>query len=329
MIPRLPVLNEVDRPQSCQGCTNLCGECALYKKECAGCSGTSEQDCYQSGCLTSCNSCHGDVTARGMTGVCRKSPLRSFAIDQIKTFDSLTYTKRPKLDFEDERIPILLDRHHKSPAPVNAIGIHRVYSMKKGWKSRDMKDYLQLDKKTKLFLLTIMYDNHLDNFMDKRWYDDVEEVGFSFWLPLLFSTFVNEANMQKVHSLWRTMQSLSDSGAHAVPFTKMSTWRINFDEQMSRALMSVPNLVLNLSQGSEDSQFQKRFLGYTREYGKKFGTGVSWLFQGVSSKKKRELVRSLLPTGTACYFFITPKAGARRTADQYGWYDETKQEGGH
>lgn len=317
----LPVLKLAEPVhQVCDG--SKCATCPLHKTLCHGCGINPEKTCgEQHTCNTECNECHGAFTAKLMTGVCCKSPLAPFAIRQIQTWPSLTYVKHKALDFPDERIPVLLDRHHKTLAPVNAVGIHRVYSGK-GWKSRDIKDYLQLDKKTKLVLLTVMRDNFLERFMDMKWYDTVQDVGFDVWQPLMFSTFMDESNMQKIYSYWRILRNLQDSGGHMVPFLWGVYPRLKVEDMVLPAIKSVPNIFINASHGSEQKEFQTRIFLQVKKWGAIFGPKVTWLVQGMTARYKRMQFRSLLPKGTSCYFFITPKTGARRTEDQYGWLDE-------
>jgi hypothetical protein len=308
-------------PQTCDG--SRCAACPLHGNLCRGCGSNPAETCgTQASCNTGCNQCHGEVDAGHLiTGVCCKSPLAPSALRQIQTLGSLKYLPKPQFkEFPDERIPTLLDRHHNSPAPVNAVSMHRVYS-KKGWKSADIKDYLKLDKSTKLILNTVMRDDYLDNFMDLRWYDSVEQVGFDYWSPLLFSMFINESQMQKLMSMWRIMRNLQDSGAHFVPFLGFYS-RLNLQEELHRAVKSVPNVFINASHGSEQQEAQMRIFGYVKKYAALFGPGVTWFVQGMTARYKRQLFRSLLPAGTPCYFFVTPLTGARRTDDQYGWFSQ-------
>lgn len=317
----LPELKlERDIPQTCDG--SKCSTCPLHKTLCHGCGVDPHDTCgTQASCRTGCNTCHGEADAgHFITGVCCKSPLAPFALRQIETLSSLHYTKQKQLkEWVDERIPTLLDRHHNSPAPVNAVAMHRVYSARKGWKSTDIKDYLKLDKKTKLILTTVMRDDYLGNFMDLRWYDSVEQVGFDYWQPLLFSVFMDESNMQKLHATWRIMRSLQDSAAHFVPFLGFYP-RLNLEDTLMRAVEAVPNVFINASHGSEQRDAQMRIFGYVKKYAAKFGPNVTWFVQGMTVRYKRQLFRSLLPAGTPCYFFITPQSGARRTDDQYHWF---------
>lgn len=319
---RLPVLKlDHDVGQKCGG--DKCATCPLFNKLCKGCGSDIEGTCgSQASCQTNCNECHGEKDAGHLiTGVCCKSPLAPFAIRQIETWKDLKYQKHPQITgLPDERIPSLLDRHHNTLAPVNAVSMHRVYS-KKGWKSADIKDYLQLDKKTKLILTTVMRDDFLDNFMDLRWYDSVQEVGFDYWQPLLFSMFLDESNMQKLHAGWRIMRNLQDSGAHMVPFLGFYP-RLNIEDEMMRAVEACPNVFINASHGAGQHEAMMRIAGYVKKYAKQFGPKVTWFVQGFTAKFKRMAFRSLLPAGTPCYFFITPKTGARRSDDQYGWLDK-------
>lgn len=315
----LPVL-KLDREhhQVCDG--SNCATCPLYGKFCKGCGSDPEGTCgAQHECQTACNTCHGEVDAgRQVRGVCCKSPLAGFALRQIQTLDQLHYVPRKQLvDLPDERIPNLLDRHHKTKATVNAVSMHRVYS-KKGWKSADIKDYLQLDKSTKLILTTVMRDDYLDNFMELRWFDTVEQVGFDLWSPLLFSRFTNESNMQKLLSTWRILRNLQDSAAHFSPFVGYYP-RLNVTQEILRANRAVPNIFINASHGSEQTEGSRRLFAYVQKYAKELGTKATWFVQGMTARYKRQLFRSLLPAGTPCYFFITPLTGARRTDDQYGW----------
>lgn len=322
---KLPTLKlDTDVRQTCEG-RDMCSTCPLYKTFCHGCSSDKEASCgFQKSCSTNCNECHGEFTERLIPGVCCKSPLRDFAVSKIRTLPDLVYKGSPRISFPDERIPVLLDRHHGSPSKVNAIGMHRVFSVSKGWKSTDLKDYLQLDKKSKLVLLTVMRDNHLDNFADTRWYETVGQVGFDYWQPLQFSIFASgESQMQRLFSFWRIMQNLADSGGHMVPFANMGMHRLITDEYQDRAVKEIPNIFVNASHGSEQKDFNLRLFSFVRRYAAKWSKlNPVWLFQGVTALEKRKAVRSLLPPGASCYFFITPKTGARRSGDQYGWHEE-------
>jgi hypothetical protein len=318
----LPVLKlDHNVPQTCDG--SRCATCPLHGNLCRGCGSDPKENCgSQHSCQTGCNNCHGEEDAgRLITGVCCKSPLAPFALRQISSLPGLKYTKQPQLkDLPDERIPTLLDRHHNTHAPVNAVSMHRVYS-KKGWKSADIKDYLKLPKSSKLVLNTVMRDDYLDNFMDLRWFDTVQQVGFDWWSPLLFSMFMDESQMQKLHSMWRIMRNLQDCQGHFVPFLGFYP-RLSLEEELHRAVKAVPNVFINASHGSEQQDAQMRIYGYVKKYAKLFGPGVTWFVQGMTARYKRQAFRSLLPAGTPCYFFITPLTGARRTDDQYGWYTQ-------
>lgn len=315
---RLPVLKDMPAvQQTCDG--GKCDTCALHETWCYGCKPDTEISCgTQKTCQTQCETCHGDPPVQG---VCCKSPLAPYAVEKIRTLDSLQFNKVTRLKFPEDRIPILLDRHHKSPAPVNCVSINRIYSLSKGWKSNDIKDYLQLDKSTKLIMSTVMTDDHLMKLIDSRWWDTAPEVGIDYWEPMLFSMFIDEAKMQRLFNFWRTMQSMSDSGAHISPFTGHHAASFNIEPTLLRLHRAVPNIGVGLSHGSEQIDAQRRILGYVRKHAQLLGPEVSWFVQGMTAKTKQLVFKSLLPKGASAYFFITPKTGARRTDDQYGWYD--------
>lgn len=317
---RLPVLRDtVLNEQTCEG-RDSCSTCPLHNVFCLGPGSDRRDSCGEMySCNTECGTCHGDITARTMTGVCCKSPLAPWAIERIQTLKEIKLPTVPQLRFPDERIPIIMDDRHGSPAPVNAISLRRIYSKRNGWRSRDIKDFLKLDKKTTLILLTVMKDNYLDDFMEMPWYAGVKEVGFTYWQPLLFSIFTNESLMQRLLSFWRIMRNLADSGAHMLP-CPLNMHRLMLDDYFLASSKLIPNVFFNLSQGSEQVEFNMRIYGYLKRYAAIYGKNVTWMFQGVSHPARRKAVRSLLPAGALCYFFITPLTGARRSDDQYGWY---------
>lgn len=315
---KLPVLQlENQVIQTCDG--SKCDTCGLHEKLCYGCKPSVEVSCgTQRSCSTGCETCHGDPPVQG---VCCKSPLAPFAVERILTLDQLEYAPVKQLKFPDARIPILLDRHHKSPAKVNCIGINRVYSERRGWKSADIKDYLQLDKSSKLILSTVMTDDHLMRLIETRWWESAPEVGIDYWEPMLFSMFMDEAKMQRLFSFWRTCRSMMDSGAHISPFTFHHCASFNIEPHLLKLHKSVPNIGIGLSHGSEQIDAQRRILGYVRKYAQVLGPNTSWFVQGMTAKNKQVVFKSLLPKGAEAYFFITPLTGRRRTDDQYGWYD--------
>lgn len=328
MISKLPILKITDPiHQTCEG-KNNCPTCPLFEKFCRGCQTASKKEACgnQTSCQTGCNNCHG-AQGRLIAGVCCKSPLAPFAIAQIKTLPQLKYTPQPKLDFPDERIPVLINRQHRSPAPVNAIGLPKVYSAaRRCWKSKDIKDYLNLDKKTKLILLTSMRENQIDVLMDKPWHEDVYRVGFDHWQAIGFSMFQDDGQMMRLLSFWRMMKGLSVSQAHFVPFSYEASQRLMIDPYFEDAIKAVPNIFWEGSHGSEQSAAMLRTLGYVKKYGAIYGNKVSWFFRGFTEKSRRLVIRSLLPEGTSCYFFITPKSRSV-VGDQYGWHDEKPRPG--
>lgn len=312
----LPTLTDLpNKAQHCDG--SKCAKCPLHKTWCHGCTNTATCGTMR-GCSTECGTCHGEP---GVQGVCCKSPLAAEAAERIAELEEMKFTPQPQLVFPDERIPILIDRQHRSPAPVNAISINRVYSAGKGWKSNDIKDYLLLDKSTKLIMTTVMTDDLLVRMAEKRWWETAPDVGIDYWQPMLWSMFMNESRMQRLYAFWQTMKSLSEAQAHFSTNTFHHLNHLNIERVLLRTHRSIPNVDFGLSHGSEDHDAQRRAFGYVKKYATLLGSQTSWFVQGLTAKPKQLVFKSLLPKGAKAYFFVTPLTGRRRTDDQYGWYD--------
>lgn len=325
-LPSLRVLQEGETAalSRCDGRMEKCQSCQLYKKNGGRCDGCTPQHFAKLGenfqaCYTECNTCTGFKVS--VPAVCCRSPLKESYFTAVTkgaadwNKPSYAYTKRPVLEFRNKAI------FYVSSGGVNtitaggkelvkpgtelvAVNITRVWGSN-GFYSRDLKDYLHLPRGTRLMLTTMCLDDMLERAWNKEMYNDVEDlqrVGFDYWMPLSFSGYPNEAHMHKYYQTLRTlyvterMKAWWTTGDHHLP-------GVETDDLILQAAASVPQLVFNAQFAGGDSL--KFHLLLVRHYHSIVPAHVPFWFIGASNATFVHNTRK--QAGTRPLYFLSPK----------------------
>lgn len=315
----LPILQlDVEIGQTCKG-KDTCSTCTLHQ---TWCNGRRAGGCgLQTSCSTQCNTCSGNASSRPTQGVCCKSPLGKYAIEQITRWPELNYVKHKPLKFPHERIPLIHHRNHRSHAPVNCVALYNVFSMRGGWRSKDIKDYLKLPKDSTLILSTIMDDNKVENMTDAPWWEEARAVGFDYWMPMLQSMYGDSSNMNRIWARYRTCASQADAGAHFAPLIAADDARSEMVAQEGwRALSAAKNVIIDLSFGSNSKDHEAYWTPRLKKYRDQL-LPYSVFVQGATQKWRRDAIKHFLQRTEGIYFFVSQDPAKLRTDDPFGWYD--------
>jgi hypothetical protein len=162
---------------------------------------------------------------------------------------------------------------------VVAVPVAAAYSTESGWFSKDFRDYLKLRSDQKLVLLTTALDMVLESLWEKEDYgtpDELKARGFDYWMPVVYSSYVEQSYMEQVFNALRSYRSLEECQAHFVPYNGNLR-----DTLMRQALLKSPNLIFNgqffMRHSVADRDF---FLRLVFTLGKMLPTSTTFSFVG-------------------------------------------------
>lgn len=259
----LPLLQ--DSPVEFQSCDDLpdrCNNCALYKSRCRGCIESDKRNpaslfhCSQSNCLTQCNGCGG---AKGVNvpTICCKSPVLNLAFPDLPLWsipgqknDLQNYHSAPQLDFKHKGINMNQGSPGKTWEPyppeteVMAVSLRHIWSPRKGFWSKDLKDYLRLPSETKLIVVTMTKDNELESYWkhDMHGGPSYEKVGIDYWMPIMFSNYREKGQMSNFYDGIRSFRSLKEGHSQFIP---MSFTNLVVEDLVLEAAKTIKNAVFN------------------------------------------------------------------------------------
>lgn len=302
-----------EKPVTCAGKNSKCDTCRIGpngSKFCEGCNG----QCGPHGrsqmwkCHQTCDKCGGGVAAMNtVMAVCCKSPWADLHLDRVER-ESYNWTKRPVISFKQRGIIVTQGSPGKvrDPYPPEteciAVNLRHVWS-KRGWYSRDMRDYLRLPAKTKLLLLTMTHDDVLERAWDAKLHEeDWGSVGFDYWQPLHFSMYSFDARMNQYFQ-WR--RSLIATEASKAWFTTYAPDLLSRKTHpiLKEMSASIPQVMFN-AQFDKTPDALRTYMRSLVHDDKLHPKTVPFWFVGQITPSRIRLFRQLLP-GRELYFLAT------------------------
>lgn len=267
---RLPVINwrEGDRvtPSHCQGLAG-CATCSLYVDNGGRCSGCTSRKQEVLGpqfkeCGRDCARCVGHNLKQQVSAICCHSPLKDSWLTAVCRGDeynkpNFVYRQRKPLNFTARGIfyvnagsiaTIARPDGYLVPPGTEAVmvSLARIWTGSK-FASQDMHDYLRIPKGTKLLLGTLNKDDTLEAAWNKEVYADPHEyikMGFHAWMPIIFSQYYSDAQMQAYMQMCRTLYTQEKSQSH-FSSCGMIYPGLDVDDLFRASVTAAPNVVMN------------------------------------------------------------------------------------
>lgn len=211
-----PVLKE------CPG-QSLCSECFWSNHNggyCTGCDSSYYQRCVKQRCAFVCSVCSGGKHAL-TPGCCgRMSVSLLEKLEKLLNY-SVPVHKTTALPIRCRLIPVIFPQISKYRIPEHfpqvetwAVPIHKVASIRKGFRSDDLKKYLGLPSDRKLILSTSAPDDYQEMLWKKGPQMCYEEHGIDYWFPAHFSIYDDDSKLyqfanakrQLLHAIWTRSQ---------------------------------------------------------------------------------------------------------------------------
>lgn len=268
---KLPVLNYPEgktlNRSTCHG-TDQCSGCKLFVKNegrCGGCTPDHKALLSENyvACFKECNTCGGggfdDVEA---PSVCCRSPLKDIYMQSVAGDDwnnpKRTYHERPAIKLKKKAVFYVTagsigtivreDDGYLVPPDTEAVAVSlaRVWTGKR-FASDDMHDYLRMPRKTKLMLFTMNRDDILESAWNAELYADphkLQQIGFTSWMPIAFSSYRGDAHMQQYFNFLRTTYCIDKSQA----WWFVGNYRrpgLRLEDMFDEIVAKVPQIVFN------------------------------------------------------------------------------------
>jgi hypothetical protein len=323
-LPQLKVLPSTEAV-TCTG-KDHCKSCQLWTGNGGRCDGcTPDHKAKLSAefqwCHKQCHSCTGYKAT--LTAICCRSPLKDIylnAVTRSKNWNKpkLNFTAREQISFDRKAIlylnfsgiKFLMGDRPKSEYLVDHEVVAVAHSYVKGmggdFFSDDLHDYLRLPKTTKIILLTMTIDDHLERSWEKELYgspEEYEKVGISYWMPLAFSAWGDSARMYQYYQIMRTMYCTDVSQAHFYSGDTRPSG-IYLDDLHLRALEKIPQVIFNVS-FIDSKPALKGYLAYIKSWNDFAPKHLSFWFVGHQSPTLVHNIRK--HTGDRDIYFISGK----------------------
>jgi hypothetical protein len=324
LLPKLKIkAGEVRDAVECEG-LDTCATCVFYEKNGGRCSGCtkSKRDALAEEfqvCYRECDGCTGYKVE--VTAICCRSPLKEVYMNAVTGNPEnwnepiFKYTKRPKLTFKQKAVfviaagggPAIAASRNTTLVPesheVVAVSLRNVWSGR-GFYSQDLKDYLKLAPSTKLVMLT----NTLDDLLERAWehesYGGPEftRVGIDAWMPLVMSTYKNDAHMHQLYQTYRSLYAAAKGQAWFVggssPF-----YGIKVDDLVHEATKFIPQMTFG-TQFIVDDVMLKSLLRTVAHYHKLVDPRVAFWFLGANKPTLMHNIRQNI--GDRDAYFLSP-----------------------
>lgn len=306
---------------SCHDHPDRCDKCPLNVANggrCKTCSSSKLAACDFSYCNLGCNTCGGydvDVPA-----VCCKSPL---ALPSLRRAAPGGNFQQPKFRYEPQDVIELESRAivvARGGGVKSTVGPPYVDEMdavattvpdvwsKKGFFSNDLKDYLRVPKEKKLILLTTMKDDVLEDCWETETFggEEFERVGVDYWMPLTFSTYLNDGHMNRYYQMLRTLTSMQRGRAHFVSLPSADpNPALVVEDLWLEAVEKIKQVIFSCQFLVNDDLLRKKLTDIARWH-KKVPESVPFWFIGMATPKFCHNVKKL--TGSRRRYFVSANA---------------------
>jgi hypothetical protein len=249
-------------------------------------------------CKRTCDACELTGYVATVPAVCCKSPHKDVWLDRVQSWE-FDYTQRKKIEVATSGVTVWHshitgrttqykneDLFPKSVDMVFTNFLH-VWSEKKGFYSRDLKDYMRLPSWVKLGVMNNVHDDDLERFADLDLSaEDFIKAGIDYWTPIKFSIYPNDARMWSYIQGMRTQRSTMDLKAHFVVLNQVDGFGDLFLQHAQEATKQIPQLFYLIQQGlSMDSWEWKRHIYTMKWLDKEIDKSVVFWFLGPASEE--------------------------------------------
>jgi len=307
-LPKLTVLdNDRRKAVSCSARPDRCVKCPANKTNggrCGGCTADKLKTCQQEVCYVDCNTCVGYKVQ--VPAICVKAPLRSTYMTLVTNGSpewaraEYKFWPQPRIQHAVKAVTVArgggVKSTKNSPYPeemeVVATTLPDVWG-RKGWFSKDLKDYLRLRKHQKLMLLTTMRDDVLEDAWDMEEFGDTwNEVGVDYSMPLAFSTYTNSGHLQNYWSVLRTMYATQRG--HST-FAMLARVRgLDLDDYYVAAAKALKQCVMNAQFLVNEAQMRD-FIAAVQRWDQLMPEKIAFWFIGMATPTFIHNVRKYAP----------------------------------
>jgi len=300
-----------------KGLRERCPARSMCTQKCCG-EGAYVNECVMQACVQDCNNCGGSnefdrVTEEspmpGCPAYCVKSPLAEISFD-LYFKEEFEVTPRDKLEFPQKSILLTNGRAGENtlydPSTKTVAVSLRHVATGKGWRSPNIRKYLELPKDVTLISSTMMPDNFVEMYWCKELSEeDYRDAGFDYWHSVEHSVYGGRSYMNAIIPWLRSMADVETSGGHFTPwppFFKLS----DLGKRIAvNALRKVPNIAMSVQSlrfhGRDSRRMLINTLAELKALLKLVDFDVSVWFFGVSTPDTILNITRNFP-GLDCYF---------------------------
>jgi hypothetical protein len=262
-------------------------------------------------CFKECNTCSGMFDNVEAPAICCRSPLKSIylqAVTRSANWNQPKFTVHPRelIKLRNKAVFYVTagsvgtivresDGYLVPPdTEAVAVSLARVWTGKR-FASDDMHDYLRLPKATKLILMTMNRDDILEQAWNTEAYADphhISQIGFTWWMPIGFSSYRYDAHMQQYFNFVRMAYTLEKSRGWFL-FANYRRPGLHLEDLFDDIVAKIPQIVFN-TQFLVNDDVIKLALVDVKWFHQRYPAHVAFWFVGAANPTFFHNVRKLV-----------------------------------
>jgi hypothetical protein len=223
---------------------HICIDCEIYKKNggyCNGCIHYNKKCSKRICAFTTCFKCGGGKHAV-VPGICGRAP-ELWRKKIYKIFDYKFKAYAPKaIHVKSRIIPVIYPQIRKYRIPEHfpqidawVTPLHKVCNRKGDFRSNDLKDFVGLESKHKLILMTCAPDDYQEMLWEKADSIDYRKLNIDYWFPGHFSIYDDDSKLYQFFNAKRQQLHAVKSQSQFVWFRLGENIPLSFLEPIRKA----------------------------------------------------------------------------------------------